>query len=181
MARRTAAALTPTAPAVHTERKSTKFVTIACKVAVARIELQLCRMEMLDEDTQTGPRKVKRFFKHGPVYVVRGTAYPAGVPPKKFWKHPKMLEGAAITENVVPEDFWREWMKQHEEDLLVTSGLLFAAETYDDVEAIADEHKEIKCAFSPLDMPDNEKDPTDPRVPRSMNGGVGDIAYSERG
>lgn len=181
MSRRSPATSQPAAPAIRAESKSVQYVTIACKIAVARFELQLCRMEMLDEDTQTGPRKVKRFFKTGPVYVIRGTSYPSGVAPKKFWKAPRMLEGAAITENVVPADFWRAWMEQHQNDDMVKNGLIFAAENSDDIDAMADEHADIKCSLSPLDMPERDGQPVDTRVPRSIHNGVADIAYAERG
>lgn len=174
-AARAAAASDISSPAVHTPKRSQKFVTIACKLAVSRFELQLCRKQMVTEQTQAGPREVPMFFRTGEVYVVRGTAYPEGTPPKRFFKRPEMVEGAAITAGVVPADFWAEWLKQYGKSDMVKNQLIFAAEEFDTIEGIAEEMKGEKCAFAPLDMPDREGEEPDTRVPRSMHDGVSTV------
>lgn len=162
-------------PAVHAPQKSQRYVTIACKLAVSRFELQLCRKQTVKENTQTGPRDVEQYFKTGIVYVVRGTAYPEGTPPKKFFKRPEEIDGYAITENVVPSDFWDAWLEQYGKSDMVKNKLIFAAETYDEIEGIGAEMIKQKCAFAPLDMPERDGEPVDTRVPRSVHDGVSTV------
>lgn len=177
MARKPAASpsISPAAPAVHVPAASRPKVTVGCKLAVSRFELQLCGSRTVTEQTQAGPREITQYFRTGEVWVVRGTAYPEGTPPKGFIKRPEEVDGAVLTRGI-PADFFAEWMRQYAKSDMVKNGLIFAHESDDYIEGIAAELKGNKCAFSPLDMPERTGEaPADTRVPRSVNANVGNI------
>ncbi len=168
------AARAPEAPAVRVETRSGRTVTVACKLGIARFELQLCGKKMVTEQTQTGPREVPMYFKTGQVWVVRGTAYPEGTPPKGFIKRPDEVDGYALTPGI-PADFWREWLEQNKNAEIVKNNLIFAFEDREDIAAMASDFTDVKCALSPLDMPVRDGDTPDTRVPRPMNDGISGI------
>jgi hypothetical protein len=163
------------APAVHTSRSTQSYVTVACKLGVARFELQLCEKRTVRVPSSGGVTiEEDHYFRVGKIWVVRGTAYPEGTPPKGFIRRPEEVEGYALTKGI-PKEFWDEWVHQYKDLEMVKNRLIFAAETYDDIEGVADEMKDIRCGFSPLDMPDTEDGPVDGRVPRPIGEGVGGI------
>lgn len=162
------------APAVTGQRRSGATVTVACKIAIARLELQLQRKVQVWEQTQAGPRQISQYVKEGIVWVVRGTAYPAGQTPRGFIDRPQMVDGYALTPGI-PADFWEAWVEQNKLTDLVKSNLIYASPDRDDIAAFASDYTDMKCALAPLDMPQNESDPLDARVPRSMTPGVENI------
>lgn len=164
-----------TAPAVHTPSRGTTKVIVACKLAVARFELQLCREATITEQTQAGPREIKQFFKTGETWIVRGLAYPEGTPPKGYIKRPEEVLGYVLTRGI-PKDFWDEWLRQYGKTDMVKNRLIYACDTYEDVEAIGSDNQDVRDSFSPLQMPDRPGDPDiDSRVPRPINQGVTNI------
>lgn len=176
--RAAARAAAESAPAIITRPEGApadrRTVIVACKLGISRFELQLCEMRDVQENTQTGPRTVQQGFKSGEVWVVRGTAYPEGTPPKGFIKRAEDCDGYALTRNI-PKVFWDRWLIQNGKAPMVTNRLIFAAETMDEVEGMAHEYRDVKSDLAPLDMPDREGEPVDARVPRSVHQGVGNI------
>jgi hypothetical protein len=159
----------PAAPAVHTSNRSRATVIVACKLAVARFELQLCREATIREQTQAGPRDIKQFFKTGKTWIVRGTAYPEGTPPKGYIKRPEEVQGYVLTRGI-PKDFWDAWVEQYGESEMVKNGLIYACDVEDDIDAIASDHIKVKDSFAPLNMDDG-----DARIPRPINNSVSTI------
>lgn len=163
------------APAVHVDTRSTTKVIIACKVAVARLELQLCRKGQVRQQSQNGEeRTVEQYFKTGTIWIVRGTAYPAGTPPKGFMKRPEEVNGYVLTKGV-PKDFWDAWIEQNKQLPMVQNNLIFACDTYDEIDGMTEDHNDIRCGFAPLEMPERTGDPIDGRVPRPLQQDVGAI------
>lgn len=140
-------------------------VTIACKVGVAYIDLQLSRLEEVYENTQTGPRRIKEARRFGPVVRIRGTAYPRGTPPRGFPPPPLMVGGAALNPGI-DKDFWDAWREQNKQSPYVINGMIFAHESDDHVRGRALEESAIHSGLEPLD-PDSGKDPRMPRATRS--------------
>jgi hypothetical protein len=170
----TAARPSIAAPVVHTPSRARSYVIVACKLAVARFELQLCRKARVTEQTQTGPREIDQYFKTGEIWVVRGTAYPEGTPPKGYIKRPEEVLGYSITKGI-PRDFFEEWMKQYGQTEMVKNRLIYACDTYDEIEGEARENEGVKDAFSPLDMPMREGEKPDSRIPHPLSDHVSTI------
>lgn len=143
-------------------------VIVACRIGVAYIDLQLTQPEEVDEQTQTGSRRVTRHVKVGNVVRIRGTAYPNGPVPRGFPSRPIIVDGAALTLDV-DEDFWNEWVRQNARAPYVINGMIFA---HKDMPSINDMAKERKGLASGLD-PINPLG--DPRTPRSTNKDIGQI------
>lgn len=147
-------------------------VIVACKIAVPSFDLQLCEEREVSEDTQTGPRTVKRWFRVGKIITVRGTAYPAGTPPTGFPAKPQMMNGYALTPNV-DKDFWEAWLKQHEKAPYVASKMIMAYESFDTVRGVSKDHVGEVSGLEPMSQD------RDPRIPRSTNPGVGNVETEE--
>lgn len=126
------------------------------------------------ENTQTGPRQIKQYVKAGEVWIVRGTAYPEGTPPRGFIKRPEEVQGYVITKGI-PKDFWDAWVEQYGQTDMVRNRLIFACDTYDEIEGVAAENVDVKCAMSPLNMPFRDDEPVDTRIPRPVGSGLGPI------
>lgn len=178
-AAQTAAA--PAAPAIHTPKKSGKDVVIvACKVDIAFLELEAFVETQVDENTQTGPRKIPQWVRTGEKHIVRGVAYPNGNIPKGFHGRPEMIAGFAITRDV-PRKLWDTWAHQHREDDMVKNGLIYAYEDFDKVQGVAHDNIKLVSDLAPLIPPDEESHKTpDPRMPKPQNKGVGEIAATEK-
>lgn len=141
---------------------------VACKIAVPYFDLQLCEMQEVQENTQTGPRTIKQWARVGDIVRIRGTAYPRGTPPEGFPAKPQMVNGYALTHGV-PKDFWDAWIKQHAKAPYVISGMITAHESLDHVRGHAKERVGQMSGLEPL-KPDR-----DPRVPRSTNASISPI------
>lgn len=145
---------TPAAP-------SRGSITVGCKLDIPYFELQLCREQEVSENTQTGPRLIKQFFKTGKIVTIRGTAYPSGTPPLGFPEKPEMRNGYAITHGV-DADFFEEWMSQNALAPYVLSGMVCGFERIDDLIGFTEERKDVLSGLQPV-LPDKDK-----RLPRSM-------------
>lgn len=170
------------APAAHTEKRSRGNVIIACRMPVSGIELQLCDMRIVSENTQTGSREVKQFFKVGKKYLVVGTAYPRGQIPPGFPDKPPMVNGYALTRGV-PADFWDEWKEQNKLDPMVVNNHIFAYPDIDRVRGVAKENKGAWTGFEPMTLTktgEGEKVRyTDPRIARPTLSGVSPLQVEE--
>lgn len=164
-------------PAAQTVSRSSSTVTVACKVAVAWIDLELCEERTVSENTQTGPRDIKVWARTGRMVRIRGTAYPRGEPPEGFPDKPSMASGCALTAGV-PRDFWEQWSHQHRLSPLIKNGMIFADENLAEVKAIAAEQKGKLSGLEPVAR--NKDGITDPRIPRSSNKAISEIAPSDR-
>jgi hypothetical protein len=147
-------------------------VVVGCKVGVAYIDLQLCQETKVWENTQTGPREVKKFERTGNVVRIRGTAYPRGTPPEGFPDKPMIVDGAALTFGV-DEHFWNEWKKQNHLNPLVVNSMVFAHVNIDYVKGVAQEHSAEKSGLDPVN-PKGDK-----RMPRSTRSDVSNIETEE--
>lgn len=147
-------------------------VTVACKIGVGWFQLQLCRKEIVDEQTQTGVRQVTRYTRTGSIVRVRGTAYPRGTPPEGFPERPQIIHGAALTPGI-DKDFWDEWLDQNRLNPVVVNGLIFAHEASDSLAAMAAEHKDVTSGLDPI----NPKG--DSRMPKSSRSDVSNVATEE--
>ena len=151
----------------------TAKVTIACKIAVPWFSLQLCEEREVAENTQTGPRTIKQWFRTGDVVRVRGTAYPAGTAPEGYPAKPPMSGGYALTHGV-DKDFWEAWVRQHAKAPYVLSGMIMAYEKPDSIAGATRERAGELSGLEPLDPKGDQ------RVPRSTNVSVSSIAPDDR-
>lgn len=165
----------PEAPAIHGAEQSNRTVFVGCKMGIARLELQLCVMKTVMENTQTGPREIKQGTRTGKPWVIRGVAYPEGTVPKGFIRRADDASGYAITRDI-PKSFMDEWMEQYAKSDMVKNGLIIVADSERELRAMAADLQNVRCAMQPLDMPSREGEKLDDRVPRSMMAGVGNIA-----
>ncbi len=153
-------------------QKSGETVVVGCKVGVAFIDIQLCREVEVYENTQTGPRTIKRYDRIGKVVRLRGTSYPRGTPPEGYPEKPMIVAGAALNFGV-DKDFWDAWVEQNKLNPLVLNKMVFAHANLDFVKGIAQEHSAEKSGLDPV----NPKGDT--RMPKSTRSDVGNIETEE--
>jgi hypothetical protein len=132
-------------------------VIVACKIGVPYIDLQLCKMVEVDEQTQTGLRKRMQARRTGSVVRIRGTAYPRGAKPSEFPDPPLMADGAALNFGI-DKDWFDQWLDQNSRSAFVTNHLIFAHGTEDGIRGQASEQKSILSGLEPI----NPK--SDPRI-----------------
>lgn len=148
-------------------------VTVACKLGVSWLDLQLSRVEQVEEQGLGTVRTVKEGRRFGPVVRIRGTAYPRGTPPEGFPPPPMIVGGAAMNPGI-DKDFWNAWVKLNERNPLVMNGMLFAHENEAQVMGRAREEKANLSGLEPL----NPKD--DARNLKSTRADVEDIKPDDR-
>ena len=167
--------------ALATEPKSSSHVTVACKIGVAWLDLQLCEERDIYENTQTGPRQIKQWVKTGQIIRVRGTAYPRGQAPDGFPDKPEMSEGYALTPNV-PREFWEQWVAQNKRAPYVQSGMLFAHGAVGDIKSHAADHRTDLSGIEPIkrEKVDGTDTITDSRMARSTNQNVVGVQAGSR-
>lgn len=151
--------------------KSGAKVTVACKLATGLV-LQLFEMrDSMENVAGGGSRLVKIAHAVGEPVTVRGAATPFGV-------QKPLVGGYALTPNV-DKDFFDEWMRQNKEHAAVKNGMIFAHESRDHVEGMAQEKAELRSGQEPLDMTMTKKGDRvvakDPRVPRTMNPNLSNV------
>lgn len=161
-------------PRVAKPSRSGGTVTVACKVDLPWIDLQLCEKRIVSENTQTGPRDVTQWFPVGEVVRIRGLAYPTGIAPRGFPKPPEMVAGAALTPNV-SADFWNAWLEQHKLDAMVRNGLIFAHASPSYVGDQAKERQGLRSGLQPLEPDDGDR-----RVVRSIHKDVVGVETDDR-
>lgn len=152
--------------------RSGDTVIVACKLGVAYFDIQLQREIEVSENTQTGPRTIKRYERFGRVVRLRGTAYPRGTVPDGFPEKPVMVGGAALNFGI-DRDFWEAWVHQNKLNPLVMNGMIFASASED---AVRGEARERTGELSGLD-PINPKG--DARMPKSTRGDLSNIETEE--
>lgn len=145
-------------------------VLVGFKVGIAYFDLQLSKLEEVDEQTQTGIRRVKMPVRYGPVVRLRGTAYPRGQVPDGYPERPEVIHGAAMNREVA-RDFMVEWMRLNVLNPMVTNKMIFVAENEADFRALAREYAGLASGFEPMDP----KSGADPRMPRPTNKDVGKL------
>jgi hypothetical protein len=148
-------------------------VTVACKLGIPWLELQLSRIEEIDEQGLGTRRLVKEGRKFGPVVRIRGTAYPRGTPPEGFPPAPLIIAGAAMNPGV-DKDFWDAWVKMNRLNPLVMNGMIFAHESESAVHGIAREEAANQSGLEPI----NPKN--DLRNLKSTRADVDDIQPDDR-
>lgn len=148
-------------------------VTIACKLGVSWLDLQLSRVEQVEEQGLGTVRTVKEGRRYGPVLRIRGTAYPRGTPPEGFPPPPMIVGGAALNPGI-DKDFWDEWVKLNRLNPLVMNGMIFAHESESYVMGKAKEESKNLSGLEPL----NPRDDT--RNLKSTRADVGDIEPDDR-
>lgn len=149
-------------------------VTIACKLGIAWVDLQLSLMVEKEQQTQTGIRMVKEAVRTGRIVRIRGTAYPRGTTPDGFPARPVIIGGAAMNPGV-DKDFWDEWKDQNRLNPLVINGMIFAHESEEQVFGRAREEVSNVSGLEPI----NPRD--DARMPRSTRRGELDDIETEEG
>ena len=152
--------------------RARETVTVACKVSVPWIDLQLCKPMQVSEQTMNGSKEVTMFYKDGPVIRIRGTAYPVGQTPEGFPEKPERLFGYALTRNI-PKDWWDEFTKQYAKWPYLQNGLVYAFANLDDGRAQAKEQRAFTSGLEPI----NPKG--DPRSPRPISEGMDPIETEE--
>ena len=147
-------------------------VIVACRLGVAFFQLQLCRKETVDEQTQTGIRPVVKWTRTGEIVRIRGTAYPRGTPPEGYPERPLIVNGAAMNFGV-DKDFWDQWVEQNRLNPVVINKMVFAHESRDAVEGMARETKELLSGLEPI----NPRD--DKRMPKSTRSEITNVETEE--
>lgn len=156
-------------------RRAGAKVTVACKIGVAWLEMQLQEKRRINENTQTGVKEVDIWVKTGNVIRVRGTAYPRGTPPTGFAPPPEMFLGAALTRNI-DKDFWDAWVEQNKRNPIVVNRMIFAYEDIEDVRAMSRETESMLSGLEPL----NPVTSQDARIPKPTNKSVSRLEKGER-
>lgn len=157
---------TPQAPArpSHAGAK----VIVASKLPMA-LDLQHCEMREVQRRLRETMWTELEAAKVGPIVRINGTAYPRGQAPEGFRAAPQMVAGYALTHGV-DQDWWDAWEEVNRDAPFVKSGLIFAAETMDEIGQRA--RGEFKAVTSGLDPVSPPKDGaiTDPRLPKPVKG-----------
>ncbi len=164
------------------EQKSTSaYVTVACKIGVPWLDLQLCEEREISENTQTGPRQIKQWVKTGKIVRLRGTSYPRGQTPDGFPDRPEMLNGYALTRNV-PREFWERWLAQNARAPYVESRMIFAHEAVADIKAQSSDHVKDLSGIEPIarEKIDGTDTIVDSRMARSTNQHVAGVQAASR-
>jgi hypothetical protein len=135
--------------------------------------LQLYEMhDTMENVSGNNSRMVKMARPLGESVTVRGCSTPFGV-------QKPLVGGYALTPNV-DKDFFEEWLRQNADHAAVKNGMIFAHETRDGIEGMATERKDLKSGLEPLDMTPvkrgNREGPADPRIPRTMNPNLTNVA-----
>lgn len=156
-----------TPPEGHDEK-----VIVACKIPQAWIELQCEKLQSVQQMGRNGAETVEIWVKHGQIFRVRGTAYPAAQPPEGFIDRPEKLFGYAITRGV-SKTFWDKFAEQKKDWPPLASGAIFAYRKNEDVKARASEMRSLLTGFEPMDPKG------DARNPKPMNGALTPLTIEE--
>lgn len=160
-------------PAVVTAPKGRRTVTVASKLPMD-LDLQLCRETTARVTGQYGSVTEQINLPFGPVVTIRGTAYPAGTPPKGFPRPPHMISaGYALTHNV-DADFWDRWIQQNSATDMVVNGMIKAHSDLDHLEGEAEEFKDRNSGMEPMN-PEGDR-----RSPQPITLGVAKIKTEPR-
>jgi hypothetical protein len=131
-------------------------VIVACKIGVPYIDLQLCEMVTVREESLSGAREVKQARRTGSVIRIRGTAYPRGAMPAEFPAPPVIVGGAALNYGI-DKDWFDEWLDQNKRSSFVTNRLIFAHESEDMVRGQAREEAKILSGLEPINPKSDQR------------------------
>jgi hypothetical protein len=131
-------------------------VIVACKIGVPHVDLQLCEMATVREESLTGARKVLQARRTGAVVRIRGTAYPRGAMPAEFPPPPIIVGGAALNYGIDAE-WWDAWLEQNKRSSFVTNRLIFAHENEDMVRGQAREETKILSGLDPINPKSDQR------------------------
>jgi hypothetical protein len=144
------AELNPIAPkqvARNPKSHAGEKIVVASKLPMA-LKLQLCsfRTERRKDRSTTWDEQVA--YKHGPVVVINGTAFPNGDVPEGF-ERPEMFSGAALTFGV-DREFFEKWLEENADMPAVANNMIFAAGDRDHVKGMAKEFKAVDSGLGAL-------------------------------
>lgn len=148
-------------------------VTVALKIHVPSLALQLSVPKKVMENTQTGAREVTVWVRDGKIVVVRGTAYPVGTPPEGFPEKPEVHAGYALNHGI-SKAFWEAWVDQNKLNPIVVNRMIVAGPR-DVIKAMCAENERAKSGLEPVRPATRRSPEGDPRVPRSTNGAVSNV------
>jgi hypothetical protein len=151
-------------------------VIVACKIGVPYINLQLCEMVTVREESLSGAREVKQARRTGSVVRIRGTAYPRGAMPSEFPAPPVIVGGAALNYGI-DKNWFDQWIEQNKRSSFVTNRLIFAHESEDKVRGQAREEASILSGLEPINP---KKDPRIKAFARPNREEVSDIETRPR-
>jgi hypothetical protein len=150
--------------------KGARFVTVASKLPMS-IEIRLCKKIEKKVPGRYGSETEIVFEPHGKMYRIRGTAEPAGQAPKGYIR-PIKSHGFAITRQI-PADFFEAWLEQNATTDMVANQHIWAHSVEEDVAAFTKANEKERTFLEPLDPDDLANDP---RVPKSQNPDLQDVA-----
>lgn len=156
---------------------STRNVVVMCKIPNG-LRLQLQEKVLKEVAGRYGSEKQEFSEFRGPVYYVRGPAYPVAPPPG--YPRPPIIEGGYAATAGIPADFWEKWWDQNQHADYCTpqggaeKGMIYAEPDLESAVAAAMEHASTRSGLEPLDTATDPKTGKllDPRSPKPINSGL---------
>lgn len=121
------------------------------------LELQLYEMKDSREMTPQGPNSIKKAFKTGKPYTLKGAARRFGAEVEYT-----ITSGYAVT--IIPKDFWEAWCEQNQDSALFENRGLIAGADLAEVQA--------KAAACKQDKIKSGLEPINPLKPPPVGGGL---------
>ncbi|MBI1213631.1 MAG: hypothetical protein GC190_19405 [Alphaproteobacteria bacterium] len=143
--------------------KDAKYVVVGCKVPNGLILRTFTPIDVNEPVMGGGTRAAKVSQDDGVRVALRGPATETG----KANRVP-VIGGYALNRNV-PADFMEKWLAQNQGSALVHNRQIIVHEQADSVEAIADEHEDMRSGLEPMAQDG------DPRRPRRSNPALSEI------
>jgi hypothetical protein len=130
-------------------RTSDKTVIVGCKLPNGLI-LRIFRFEEQQEPILGGGFRSFKIAKpvDGVEYKLNGVRFPYGTVPDYL-----IVNGYALTSGI-PEDFWKTWVEQNKDALVVKNELIIAHRRTDSIKDQAYDNRKVKSGLEPLD-PEN--------------------------
>jgi hypothetical protein len=163
------------------EKSTSTHVTVACKIGVPWIDFEVCEPHEIDENTQTGPRKITQWMRTGEKVRIRGTAYPRGEAPEGFPERPQFVMGYALTHGV-DRAVWEKIVEQQKRAPYFVSGMIYAFERIEDIRSATKDHEKEMSGLEPVARAkiDGADTIIDARMPRSMNQNISNVVPGSR-
>lgn len=159
-------------------KKSTKYVTVACKVPNGlRLRVFKAHTEV-QQDRNGTSHNVTVNYPVGEPIVVNGPR------PLSAQTTYAMPGGYTLTPNI-PSDFWESWLEANKDSMMVMNNQIFASSSPESATKQALEQESIKSNLEPLDpstvMKGKFEVNVDPRWPKAMpTSGVSPIQTGSR-
>lgn len=148
-------------------------ITIACKIGIAYLDLQVFRQVSKMQDTQTGAREVREYVREPEIVRVRGTAYPRGTVPASYPERPEMWNGYAITRGI-DKEFWDLYAEQNRNSPFIKNGLLMADENENRLRGRTLERRDTRSSIDPV------TGESDGRMPKPNNPAISELSEMPR-